>query len=80
MEPILRGLAKGRKGDNGDNEFTKVYPSMVENVTLSIPTLPDGTFDLKAQNEIAESYRKVEEVNELLLLELQKIKSVSIKI
>lgn len=80
LEPILRGLAKGRKGDNGDNEFTKVYPSMVENVTLSIPTFSDGTFDLKTQNQVAESYRKVEEVKELLLLELQKIKSISIDI
>lgn len=80
LEPILRNLAKGRKGDNGDNEFTKVYPSMVENVTLSIPTLSDGEFDLKTQNEVADTYRKVEEVNALLLLELQKIKSISIDI
>lgn len=80
LEPILRGLAKGRKGDNGDNEFTKVYPSMVKNVTLSIPVLSDGTFDLKIQDDVAESYRKVEEVKELLLLELQKIKSISIDI
>lgn len=80
LEPILRDLAKGRKGDNGDDEFTKVYPSMVESVMLSIPVDSDDAFDLKVQNEIAEAYRKVDEVKELLLLELQKIKLISVDI
>lgn len=80
LEPILRELAKGRKGDNGENEFTKVYPLMVENVILQIPVLPDGGFDVTQQNEIAESYHKVEEVKRLLLVELQKIKKISIEL
>jgi type I restriction enzyme M protein len=80
LEPILRELAKGRKGDNGENEFTKVYPSMVENVILQIPVLSDGSFDVTQQNEIAESYHKVEEVKRLLLVELQKIKEISIEL
>jgi type I restriction enzyme M protein len=80
LEPVLRALAKGRKGDKGKNEYTNVTPSVVESVTISIPTLPNGCFDIARQNEIAESYRKAEEVKALLLLELQKIKSVSIDI
>jgi type I restriction enzyme M protein len=80
LEPILRELAKGRKGDNGENEFTKVYPSMVESVSLSIPILSDGKFDISRQNETAASYRKIEEVKNLLLLELKKIQDISIKL
>lgn len=80
LEPILRGLAKGRKGDNGESEFTKVYPSMVESVIVSIPILSDGGFDIARQNEIAESYRKVEEVKHLLLVELKKIKDISLSL
>ncbi|MDR1761977.1 MAG: N-6 DNA methylase, partial [Bacteroidales bacterium] len=29
LEPKLRELAKGRKGEKGEDEFTKVYPSMI---------------------------------------------------
>ncbi len=73
LEPILRDLAKGRKGDNGGDEFTKVYPSMVENVTISIPILLDGSYDITMQRAIAEKYNKIEEIKNLLLLELKKI-------
>ena len=62
LEPILRALAKGRKGDKGGDEFTKVYPSMVESVTLSILTTADGDFDLQTQQAIAEKYNKIEEI------------------
>ena len=30
LEPMFREMAKGRKGDNGVDEFTKLYPSMLE--------------------------------------------------
>lgn len=73
LEPILRELAKGRKGDKGGDEFTKVYPSMVENATISIPVLPDGSYDIMTQRAIAEKYNKIEEIENLLLLELKKI-------
>lgn len=73
LEPILRKLAKGRKGDNGGDEFTKVYPSMVESVSIPIPTLPNGDFDFLAQQSIADKYIKIEEIKTLLALELKKI-------
>jgi type I restriction enzyme M protein len=78
LEPILRGLAKGRKGDKGEDEFTKVYPSMVENVTIAIPITPDGDFDLQAQQVIAEKYNKIEEIKSLLSAELKKIRDFSL--
>lgn len=74
LEPILRQLAKGRKGDKGGDEFTKVYPSMVENVVIPIPILPSGDFDIQAQQTIAEKYNKIEEIKSLLSDELKKIR------
>ncbi|MFA6970414.1 MAG: N-6 DNA methylase [Gallionella sp.] len=73
LEPILRDLAKGRKGDKGGDEFTKVYPSMVENTSISIPVLIDGSYDILTQQVIADKYNKIEEIKNLISLELKKI-------
>ena len=27
-------MAKGRKGDNGEDEFTKLYPSMISDIMI----------------------------------------------
>jgi len=78
LEPELRALAKGRKGDKGGDEFTKVYPSMVGSVTISVPILPNGDFDIEAQQYIAEKYNKIEEIKALLLSELKRIRDFSI--
>ncbi len=78
LEPLLRVLAKGRKGDKGGDEFTKVYPSMVENVTISVPILPNGNFDIQTQQAIAEKYNKIEEIKGLLSAELKKIRDFSL--
>ncbi|WP_298693743.1 N-6 DNA methylase [uncultured Sulfuricurvum sp.] len=80
LEPILRELAKGRKGDNGSNEYTNVAPTVVENVTIPIPILSDGSFDLEIQQEIAQKYQKIDEIKATLQNEFAKIQKVSIDI
>ena len=80
LEPILRDVAKGRKGDRGSSEYTNVSPSMVENAEIKIPVDKFGGFDIEKQNEIASTYRKIEEVKKSLLLELKKIKDISIEL
>lgn len=37
LEPIFREMAKGRRGDNGEGEFTKLYPSILEDVMIPVP-------------------------------------------
>lgn len=78
LEPILRELAKGRKGDKGSGEYTNVAPSVVKSVTLSIPITADGDFDLQTQQAIAEKYNKIEEIKALLSSELKKIRDFSL--
>lgn len=61
LEPIFRNLAKGRKGDNGEDEFTKLYPSMIGDVEIPVPVTESGEIDFEAQVEIAHKYKVVEQ-------------------
>jgi restriction endonuclease S subunit len=60
LEPIFRHLAKGRKGDRGEDEFTKLYPSMIADIDVPIPLDSDGKISLPAQQEIAKVYATIE--------------------
>lgn len=80
LEPILRDLAKGRKGDKGSSEYTNVSPTVVENAMIQVPVLPNGDFDIKAQQEIAYKYQKIEEIKITLQNEFAKIQNVTIDI
>ena len=60
LEPLFGELAKGRKGDNGEDEFTKLYPSMLADVMVPVPVDENGKIDLNAQKEIAAKYLTVQ--------------------
>jgi len=62
LEPKLRELAKGRKGEKGEAEFTKVYPSMIENVEIDMFIEENGKFDIEKQNEIAGKFEYITEL------------------
>ena len=80
LEPILRKLAKGRKGDNGEDEFTKVYPSMVKSVAIKIPILKNGNFDIETQKSIAKKYLIIEQIKTSIEEELTKIEKLMVNI
>lgn len=61
LEPVFRELAKGRKGDRGEDEFTKLYPSMIADVDIPLPVDENGEISLTAQKEIATMYDTVEQ-------------------
>lgn len=78
LEPLFRELAKGRKGDNGEDEFTKLYPSMLNEIMVPVPVDEHGKISLHAQQEIAAKYLAVaqcrdEVVSKLDVLIRQKI-------
>ena len=60
LEPIFRELAKGRKGDNGEDEFTKLYPSMLSDIMVPIPVDSKGNISLSLQKEIAQKFISVQ--------------------
>ena len=60
LEPIFRELAKGRKGDNGEDEFPKLYPSMLSDIMVPIPVDGKGNISLLLQKEIAQKFISVQ--------------------
>lgn len=80
LQPILREVAKGRKGEKNKNEFTKVSLSAIQEVEIPIPVKKDGSIDLDKQNEIAEKYAKIEQIKNKLKEDYQRIKDMQIDI
>lgn len=64
LEPQLREMAKGRKGEDGEDEFTKVYPKMIENVEVPLPINSNGEIDIEAQLETTEKIKYIEELKQ----------------
>lgn len=60
LEPVFRMLAKGRRGDNDENEFTKLYPSMLRGAVVRMPLDANGGISLIRQVAIADRYGKLE--------------------
>lgn len=79
LEPIFRKLAKGRKGDHGEDEFTKLYPSMIENIDVPLPVDENGEISIKLQKEIASSYLAVEQYKQEIISKLDTILNQQIK-
>lgn len=78
LEPLLRDVAKGRKGDMGKDEFTKVYPSMVKDLKIQIPINKNGDPDPIAQNYLASKYQQIDDFKVSIKKELNKIESTRI--
>ena len=79
LQPILREMAKGRKGEKNKNEFTKVPLRMVEEVKIPLPT-KDKKIDPDKQEEIAEKYKKIVEIKKKLKEDYESIKNANIDI
>ena len=78
LQPKLREMAKGRKGEKGEDEFTKLYISMVEKINIIMPLDPNtGSFSLEYQQDyvtkknteddffdkIKEKQKQIEDIN-----------------
>jgi type I restriction-modification system DNA methylase subunit len=80
LEPKLRALAKGRKGEKGEDEFTKVYPSMIENVEIELFVDKNGKFDMEKQKEIAEKYEYIVELNDKIADYKKQVEELNVEI
>ena len=62
LQPTFREMAKGRKGEKGKDEFTKLYPSMIEDLEIDMPTSVDsGEISLEYQENFIAQYSIFEE-------------------
>lgn len=80
VEPILRSKIKGRMGHNGQNEFTKLPSGAIENIKISIPINEDGSYDLEAQQEIANKYRKIQQINNSICKQIEELIDIKISL
>ena len=80
LEPIFRELAKGRKGDNGEDEFTKLYPSMLNDIMVPIPVDGEGNISLSLQKEIARKFISVQNSQKEIIEKLDALISKKISI
>ena len=80
LEPIFRELAKGRKGDNGEDEFTKLYPSMLSDIMVPIPVDGKGNISLSLQKEIAQKFISVQNSQKEIIEKLDALISKKISI
>lgn len=62
LEPIFRSHVKGRKGENGKNEYTKLNTSMIENLEIVLPLTSLGKIDLEKQNLIVQNSQTILEM------------------
>ena len=79
LEPILRREAKGRKGDGGKSEFTKVYPSMIKDISIPWP-IKFNKIDLEIQNQIVEKIRFIEQLKIKAREDKNYIRNINIEI
>ena len=80
LEPIFRELAKGRKGDNGQDEFTKLYPSMIDDIMIPFPVNGNGEICLPKQKEIAKQYIAINQCKNDIIKQLDNLISQKIEL
>lgn len=60
LEPELMASAVGRRVDGKLNEYTKIYPPVVADLTIRLPVRGDGKFDFKRMDEIGKRLDRIE--------------------
>ncbi len=80
LEPVFRQLAKGRKGDRGEDEFTKLYPSMISTVNIPLPVDIDGNISVDEQRNIAARYDFIEKLRAEILAKHKQMRTIAVDI
>lgn len=92
LQPELRKLAKGRKGEKGEDEFTKLYISMIDKLDILMPVIQntdkfsseyqiDYVEKKSAEDEFSDYISKKQiEIKEFNIEEISFEKSIKLKI
>lgn len=76
MQPIFRKNIRGRKGPNGENEFTKIGKTIIEDLLIPIPVDNNQKFSYEKQTEIANQYKKLERIRDIIISKIDDIINV----
>ena len=82
METLFRKHAKGRMGHNGQNKYTSLKLNVINKLKqkISIPINKDGSFNIEAQREMANKYKKIDDVKKNICLMLEKLIATGVKL
>lgn len=80
LQPLLRESAKGRRGDRGKNEFTKVPLATIKKVTIDIPVDSEGKFDIVAQRSLIKKYRIIESLQSYVKTQISELNDTAINV
>lgn len=82
LQPDLRTLAKGRLGDRGKNEFTKVSLDTIKKVEISIPIETDEPLrlDTRAQVEVADKLNRISELKSYMVAQGSELEASTLNI
>ncbi len=79
LESSLRDVAKGRKGLNRKNEFTKLTKSMIENIKIPMPFDMYADLDSDIQSDIENKYKTIFDIKEILSKKVEALMNLDIK-
>ncbi|AVK48925.1 hypothetical protein AXY43_13325 [Clostridium sp. MF28] len=79
LQPIFRMNTRGRKGPNGENEFSKIGKNIIQDLFIPIPVKEDGKFDLETQKLIANKYKKAETIKNALCKQIDETLKITIE-
>ena len=60
LEPIFSQEAVGRRVDGRKNEYTKLYPPTVAEISMQLPTAASGDLDFDAMDKLGGRLKKIE--------------------
>lgn len=80
LEPLFRSRIKGRIGERGRNEYTKLHPSMIKDVEIPMPLTPTGEYDIDKQKQIAKILGRIDMMKSDLIMKMNRIMDVTVMI
>lgn len=78
LQSILRELARGRRGDKGKNEFTKVPLTTIKKVKIDMPVDLEGKFDIEAQRVLIKKYKTIESLQDYIRTQISELSDIAI--
>lgn len=76
LEPIFRSKAHGRKGVNGENEYTALPPKNIKGIKVPMPINEKGEYDVDVQNQIADKHQQIHDIKSALSDSIKRITSI----
>ena len=79
LEPLLRQQVKGRSGENGRNEYTKIERNIILDTKIPVPFNRFGEIDLEIQKDIVEKNNKLKNIKTILGEEVEKLLNLELE-